>query len=523
MVRELLFALLLLAGPAAQAYPYCVDLIAVENRAARPLEAVENPTLRSLLLSIKTFALEYRPSIVNLIKSEMLKESETTKTHVRAQMKKGRGYKTGTVIIGMGQHSAIFRLQLTAMGISSLALEAGRTASSGVFGDTGASFNTNSENHEDRVSNVLHGSNFRIWDFSHELFPAAEVFGYNAIVAHAQAKGRVLFDSQAEEVIDGKAWGVPITAQWPARYKIITADGLEIFADHVVVATGLGRSQLKTDSEALLKFIDEHRKIPVGPGLAPGIQYLEDFNVFVAFTYQRTKRSALSPYEGLDGVVVGSGHGADTVVEAMAGKADPIIYAGSDPLILKARSLLWMNQKAKNSLELVASVPKRYKGRLDGVLERDDFTFTPDRLKNIRRVTILGVEKFELTTDKDQVFYKDFVILPTGYRGVAGHLLAGLVPGTSTVNFPGIIGQIPRMDEITVVARRAVPVGMPADYDGPMIIGAAASVEGKMVVGEEQLIGNTGEHSINFLNKRTRDAARQFIDKYYPSAKIRNP
>ena len=397
------------------------------------------------------------------------------------------------VVVGAGLHTSIFSTQAAHIGKSSavLAIETGSRVSK-VFGDLAGSFKINSSERENRSSNIFPGAPLQMKDLTTQMFPNSVHIGLLGSVAQRASQVPVLFNNTVLSIQDLKSAG----EKAPGRYLITTSQGLKIYADKVVLSTGLGTPSTKvldpSFQSVLNKYTDEHRKNP--RKILP-VMMVDSFLRTIALNEFGPKVSALKEIKNKSIAVIGAGDGARIAVEAIIKEMHPSVR------------VLWMGQKAETPEQYKATTWERYYGIAPEMGKRIQGGF----VGHVSAGRVLESGKIELTYGEGKQVQADYVINATGYDSVIPQLVSKLSKAVENpeLSFESVQEKIPELTSPTTVIGKRLEV---ADLAGQeiYIIGPAG---GPFATPKELLMTATENPvSIEVLGPRTRTMADYLLE-----------
>lgn len=398
------------------------------------------------------------------------------------------------VVVGAGLHTSIFSTEAARIGKASsvLAIETGSRVSK-VFGDLAGSFRINSSERENRSSNVFPGSPLQMKDFTTQTFPNSVHMGLMGSVAQRASQVPVLLNNTVLAIQDLKSAG----EQGPGRYLITTSQGLTIYADKVVLSTGLGTPSTKVLDPSfqtlLSKYTNEHREDP--RKILP-VMMVDSFLRTIALNEVGPAVRALKEIKNKSIAVIGAGDGARIAVEAIIKDMHPSVR------------VLWLGQKAETPEQYKATTWERYYDIAPEMGKRIQGGF----IGHVSAGRLLENGKVELTYGEGKQVNADYVINATGYDNVIPHLVSQLSkPAESQVLvYEPIQEKIPELtSRTTVIGKRLEVEDLPGQEI--YIIGPAG---GPFATPKELLMTATENPvSIEVLGPRTRTMADYLLEK----------
>lgn len=406
------------------------------------------------------------------------------------------------VVVGAGLHTSIFSTQAARIGKASsvLAIETGSRVSK-VFGDLAGSFRINSSERENRSSNIFPGSPLQMKDFTTQTFPNSVHMGLMGSVAQRASQVPVLLNNTVLAIQDLKSAGEP----GPGRYLITTSQGLSIYADKVVLSTGLGAPSTKvldpSFQSLLSKYTNEHREDP--RKILP-VMMVDSFLRTIALNEVGPAVRALKEIKNKSIAVIGAGDGARIAVEAIMKDMHPSVR------------VLWLGQKAETPEQYKATTWERYYDIASEMGKRIQGGF----IGHVSAGRLLENGKVELTYGEGKQVNADYVINATGYDNVIPQLVSQLSkPAESQVLvYEPIQEKIPELtSRTTVIGKRLEVEDLPGQEI--YIIGPAG---GPFATPKELLMTATENPvSIEVLGPRTRTMADYLLEKVPAQGKQR--
>lgn len=393
------------------------------------------------------------------------------------------------VVVGAGLHTSIFSTQAAHIGKASsvLAIETG-TRVSKVFGDLAGSFRINSSERGDSSSNVFPGAPLQMKEFTTQKFPNSVHMGLLGSVAQRASQVAVLFNNTVLSIQDLSSAGIKA----PGRYLIITSQGLRVYANKIVLSTGLGAPSTKVLDPSfrtlLDKYTNEHQENP--RKILP-VMMVDSFLRTIALNEQGPAVQALKEIKNKSIAVIGAGDGARIAVEAIMKDMHPSVR------------VLWMGQKAQTPDQYKATTWERYHDIASEMGKRIQGGF----IGHVSAGRVLSNGKIELTYgENQQQVGADYVINATGYDNVIPQLVSQLSkPAEAQVLiYEPVQEKIPELtSRKTVIGKRLEVEDLPGQEI--YVIGPAG---GAFATAKELLMTYTENPvSIEVLGPRTRTMA----------------
>ncbi|OGN10291.1 MAG: hypothetical protein A3J46_00665 [Candidatus Yanofskybacteria bacterium RIFCSPHIGHO2_02_FULL_41_11] len=347
------------------------------------------------------------------------------------------------LIIGTGVHGAIFNNTLTRKDLTSKDITVDRGDKiSGNFSTKGfISTNTRNQPHTGDIPNYeLKKGNMNFFGkeasvqlpfIEPELFTPGDTIAQVATANQFLSNGEILFNTQIDRVFLPE--DDPDSDKWPATYKVHFEDGSFVFAEEVIITTGLGDIEYPRQFDAeTMKIVRRDSRISP-EGVPPGIMTYEEFAEFVT-----DSPTPLRHFAGKKVDVAGGGDGASTVIEellrygkrksykldvAQTGTPSKIHWAGQKikdsrqyRSLLSNERYLMLAQDMPLSEEDLEAYDESTRKELERKIEPKDgylvqIRDSDDLSKGKYRVTYMNPE------DKSvEESYTDFVVLAAGYR-----------------------------------------------------------------------------------------------------------
>ncbi|HEX4925205.1 MAG TPA: hypothetical protein VFV50_14020 [Bdellovibrionales bacterium] len=470
--------------------------------------------IQRLYRSLEQAGLQAAEAVARRLELRLREQSQVQTRALLAAQREGRALVQDSVIIGGGVHGTIASLFLSPRRESFVVLEAGETPASPVWANAGATFPLNTKVEATNIP----GSPVQMSNFSDRKHPLSSSL-YSLIVASiAASRGPVLLENAVTRVQDRFDHSAE-AKDWPARYRIETAQGLVFYTERPVLATGLQQGKYPVKSAKAIEQIEAERNRP--------LRSKEDMPTFMFFDEMTSHQRRLSragvpanlPVAGKTVAYIGAGASGNVAVENNRGQGPDGIYAGHpNPAGLAPAHSFWFGQKSKSYEEFKKNNPERYHETCKDIYERDDMTLLPSYVKDMERVEIGGALKWKLTYEdagivKDVLV--DFVVATSGYngtaRGILGDLLAAAEARGQHVEFAPVYGVKPDTGEQIIVGRKLVRHAGAAESratppDQILVVGAGASHEGPLMV-----VNGVPQISIPNLGPRTVQALKWFF------------
>lgn len=347
------------------------------------------------------------------------------------------------VVVGGGIHASVYQNAMLRTGrdIKSIVVEASKVISSNFRTKEFVSINTKNQPHKpgEMPHQQLQRGNLNYFG-SHapiqvpyiepELFPTGETIADVATANMYLSLCDILMGEKVKKVI--RPSEDPKSKDWPARYKIIFEDGLYIFADRVVIGTGIGRAALpkQFDAETLRTVKEAVEQAP--EGVPPAIMTYEQFAQFVT-----ESPTPLRYFAGKTVDLGGGGDSAATIAEVLTRVAKRKVYKLDVGQIGGPKTINWVGQKIKDSneyrrllqneryLTLTSRMP-RPEGEKEVEIQQE-LNPINGKLIQIRPTDAPEKGRFRVTylmeEGRIQEGYTDFVIMATGYENRVGEVL----------------------------------------------------------------------------------------------------
>lgn len=415
------------------------------------------------------------------------KEIEQRSSALTASLKKktaeGRPEKVNLVIVGGGPHSTELYSSYHSTNPKLKAVVFEATNEVGTFDRFGGSFSLNTPETQVGSGNPMYGSSIPLKAFNRENFTylPADRMGYANTMAHQAAKTPLALGQQVTEVLER-----PPGANWPARYLVRTDDGILVYADAVVAATGTGTPRLGVTDAASLAFAAEEAgksatAQAAGKTYVPLVETI-DKTLTRAKSLANQDKNFLELYQPGERVaVIGSSQGSMVTVEALSGEAPSELYANG--IRNRDVQIVWIGQKSANFADFKTANPNpRYWPTLEKVWGGGNLTTQPGRVVSWYATTgeeaKLGRVAVVLK-DTPKPVYVDRIITSTGYANKADDLFQNLVPQA-------------RPDQANAIQHAIVKSVLDQKFSGAPI-GAVPITEQLIVNGKEQDIYIAGQ------------------------------
>ena len=356
-----------------------------------------------------------RPRLINAMRTDLANDSRRLTEHLAENPTRFR-----RVVVGGGPNGQAFANELhrAGHGRSTLVID-------GAFGDANFGqvrrFNLNSTggrweapgNGPQRTVSPAYGSPIQVGDLDSAPYPNAGTYGDTALMGLHQAQRRgtdVLTETRVTRITE-RADGE--TFPGDARYRIETTtktgENVSVYADEVVLATGIGPSRLPTDpaTNALMK-ADRER---LARGTSEG---LEEARAVTATDLLRAEAQAgdgAAFYRDADTVVFAGGGDSATVAVEDWGRAFPdpatrprAIWVGAN------REALWEPRYGAAGRLLDEGALEPWEGRISTVHELPD-------------------GRIRVTTDRGQTVDADKAVLAIGVESEVPPIVRDLSPG----------------------------------------------------------------------------------------------
>jgi hypothetical protein len=329
----------------------CTDLLQLAARGGNEIDA----GLR---------ALYRRAGDPNEVSALLLQEMRTRSDALKAKLAANpgdlelRSYEY--VFVGAGIHNGIVKGALNKSARDAgkdvpkvLTVEATNDIS--VFGRTGKTFRGNTLEHADlgknpaltdeelreASRNIIPNAPIQVADVAKAKVPTAVEFQAPSVAQHWKEGGDFLFQSpvgSVSKVSSGPKKG------W---YAVRLASGETVYAENVVLATGVGKGRLPTKDPASVAFIASEAKKS-----DPKVVFVEDMLERLQ-DESETTANFTRKYAGKDIIVMGGGHGGAIGIEPLEGMAPAALYRnmGGASAVEKPRFYLWVNLKASSGEE----------------------------------------------------------------------------------------------------------------------------------------------------------------------------
>ena len=339
------------------------------------------------------------------------------------------------VVIGAGVHSSIYNLKRSNANpkIKSLTIEESNYVSAN-FSTIGEmirinTFNRAQPDEATLDANAMNLNYFgqdaivRVPDIEAVAYPTAKTLADVSLLNQFFSNNEFMFGSRVQNVTYMGSVGL-------ARYRISLSDGFEVFADRIIVTTGLGKPSIPGLDEQSYELMDKIKQEEVDTADPTPIMTYEDFARYVSIA-----DTPLRPFAGKKVHIIGGGDSGSTVMEFLLGLGPAESYAHSisqEQKKLGRPSLTWGRQPVRNEEEFYDNNPGRY---VDLGPRFDEFKTIPFRVRKIRLSPDTSRGRFEITYTSDEedetkrqvdTQYADFIIFATGYeQSELGRIMAG--------------------------------------------------------------------------------------------------
>ncbi len=249
---------------------------------------------------------------------------------------------------------------------------------------------------------------FQMSDTVSEKFPIANQLSDTLALNQVISPTEVLLNQTVVEVIDSVS--LDTRPDWPARYQVKMASGIELYANKVIISTGIGRDRVPNKVK---KAVREYEKN-------------EDFRVQTFTQAIRRASSSQTPfreYVGQRVAVIGNGDGARVKIEWLLRLAPQESYGFDTVQVGAVGEILWVGQSAQDCAEYINNIRVRYAGIASGIKSKrispfseqlKDFSENPDG-------------SFNITLGNGEVIQADKIIFTTGYEDKTYRLLKPIV------------------------------------------------------------------------------------------------
>lgn len=441
---------------------------------------------------------DMRRTLAAELQKRIKAQSDDTRTALRARSQASVKTIYDVVVVGAGIHSAIFNATVTKSYPEArvLTIEASDTLVK-VFNGCGPMFRINSPELGTATANLISDAPVQLAQLTDAKFATAEMLGHVALFALYNSSTGFLLDTRVEAIE-------------PAgdTYALRLGDGLLVHARHVVVATGLGAPDLKTDDRATYQIVKDETSAACTIGeTVPDIQFFDD----AVHKAKLTLDLGLSPLEAYSGkrvMVVGAGDAGNVWVEFLLGKAPAEVYSRQKKSADPAKTI-WLGQKSLDIDDFKKANKPRYHEPLKDLYADDRIEMTPAKLATIRYAAGEDAKKgrFAVTAssgDRTETFFADKLILATGYKNLAPQLVSRCGAEPQLVPFKGSAEGIGESTALALQVRTSA---------GPQrvwIIGPAAAP----LASDDELKATItkNHHSINVLGPRSAGLASHVVN-----------
>lgn len=297
----------------------------------------------------------------------------------------------------------------------------------------------------------------RDFNITNSAYATAEELGHATQATWQMADPDILFKTALQKVTKE-----PTPGAWPAKYKIETENGIEVYTRSIAVTPGLGTpvNRLKDTASVatVAKFEQQASAVDLAadPKYIPRFQDVEEY-ISNAVKDQRLGREAVARYKKKTTLLVGDGDGGSIGAEAALGLNKQLNPTGASTDV----QLVWMGQKAKNSEEYVKGLSRAKQPRYGRIGEAiDDGRIKPVNgyLSRVEEFTNEAGEtqfKAYYTTKSGQVIPEpvivDNVVFATGYTHSHNTVLpyfSSLGDNSSFVPLHGKLNEFTRYDKL---------------------------------------------------------------------------
>lgn len=275
----------------------------------------------------------------------LLFRSAKLRNKIKRAIKQHRPFVLDVVGIGAGLNNSqtFAALQQAEPDLKVLILEANNTTS--VFDELNDAFRVNSienpvqaGNDEYMTANFFSGTPVQVRDYNvnNEMYVSSQVFADTIKTAFYYSQTPIVFSQRVVDVQEKSA-----IDSWPARYKIITLDGLFVYANHVIAGTGLGDPRtvigdnptqaLIKQQEILSAQADAHNDYNHIPGIETVDHFLKRIANLVA--------QGADPIEQGTVLVIGGKDGGNIAIEALTGLTEAL-----NPNKRTGAQIIWLGQ-----------------------------------------------------------------------------------------------------------------------------------------------------------------------------------
>lgn len=457
-----------------------------------------------------------------LVATNMLKTSQEVVAQIREANEKHAPFVVDVVGIGAGaNNSQVFSaLKQTNSTLKALVLEADTTT--GVFDKMGSGFRINTKETPNQSLNFFSVCPLQAKDLNkdNEHFVHAQVIGNLVKMCFFYSQVPIAF-SQAVATIE-KTHG---ELNAIARYRITTQTGLLIYANQVVVATGLGQPRISVDDEATRQLIKNEEKRSSdafnqgNTSYVPGIESVDSYLRRASAKLKKGEDPAVES-QGSNVAVVGAGDGGNIAIEALTG-----IYEKLNPKKRQGANIVWIgrHRHKEDFITQTTQSPdrpyfpeklkrirtKRYLPGFTRLFDEGKITTIPGRLRQIRSIQELDEQGNPVTKYMITVLGKsgerteqkvDRIILAMGYINKAHQLLK---------KFPGemeIISADTSDFTLNVPQSNIFPIAAKVPRENIWLVGMTAH---KLLIHEGHWQLTPGIGHLELLNTRSATTGRQ--------------
>jgi hypothetical protein len=441
---------------------------------------------------------DMRRTLAAEIQKRITTQSNENRAKLNARSKANLRTIYDIVVVGAGIHSAIFNATIARNYPEArvLTIEASDTLVK-VFNGCGPMFRINSPELGTATANLIASSPVQLAQLTDAKFATAEMLGQVAMFA--------LFNSTSGFLLEARVDKIERSGD---MYTVRMQDGLTVVARHVVVATGLGQPDLKTDDKATYALVkDETSKACTLGETVPDIQFFDDAVQKAKLTLDMGL-SPLAAYAGKRVMVVGAGDAGNVWVEFLLGKAPAEVYA-KQKTPLEAAKTIWLGQKSKTIDEFKAANKPRYHEPLKDLYADTRIEMTAAKLSTIRYAAGEDAKKGKFAVsavngDKTEAHFVDQIIIATGYKNLAPMLVAHCGPSPQLQPIKGPANGIGESTALALQVKTSDSVLQKVYVIGPAAAPLAADDELKATI-------TKNHHSINVLGPRSEGLANLII------------
>ena len=414
--------------------------------------------------------------------------SRAVAERLRTATQSGRPEVFDMVTVGGGPHAAMAMAGAREANASLRTLSFEAKSGPGVFAQMGDTFNINTRAGGSNFS----GSPLRTTDVetpqAGSNFPSAQALGDATYASHYAAGNPVVFNQKIVSITEA-----PTNSNWPARYKLRTADGTEVYSNNVLIATGLGRPKLGIQVRALPanapaaqavrhqrleraaeqtnRLVEKVRK-ETGTGGFPTLGSMDEMMEFIAAELKAGRKNPIAAMAGEEIAVIGAKDGGRIAVQALSGSSAALnTRTGAAHSVAK---IIFVGEKSKTGQEYLQSLSRpgidaRIAERYAPIAEQIDngrVQTSSGYLDNIEEIWVDGKRKFRITqnlgTPEETARLVDRVIFTRGYDSEVPAVLGDLgdaqlrpteLDVTPDARYPSMMGQQHVADQVVVNGR----------------------------------------------------------------------